>query len=387
MMIEEKTFDPFAKAPEPGSGLVHQNGVPQQPLQQPSTELAKVDVKAVALSRFGSWRAGAAALVAKYKGVAFDVSTGKGYDEAKRALAEVRAPRYAAQNVAKDSKAELAAVSRAVGEEVEAITTFLNPIEEHIKAQIDAEDKRKADAKAERDRIEAERKAKHQENLTKFKSYLIAAVGRDSVALAKAVAAIEARPIGDDWEEFKGAAELVRTEVLTGLKQMLHDTIAREAQERAAIELKAENERLAAEAAAVRAELEGLRAAAAEERAAAAREAQEQAEKDAELTKAQQAETAFTAPAALIVDPATGEILDQLPPQTTPKAVQAQTFGRAKRSPKPASFSPEEQRLIDATDMALKFGAGLSERDVILSPNQLADLIDHIRFTTKEALQ
>jgi hypothetical protein len=367
-VIEDKTFDPFAQATEPGIGLVHQNGVPQQSLQQPGTELATVDVKAVALSRFGSWRAGAAALVAKYKGVAFDVSTGKGYDEAKRALAEVRAPRYAAQNVAKDSKAELAAVSRAVGEEVEAITTFLNPIEEHIKAQIDAEDKRKADAKAERDRIEAERKAKHQENLTKFKSYLIAAVGRDSVALAKAVAAIEARPIGDDWEEFKGAAELVRTEVLLGLKQMLHDTIAREAQEKAAIELKAENERLAAEAAAAQAEIAALRA-------AAARQAEESAPKAAEPEKT------FTSPGGIVASAATGEIVE--PPAAAPVPPKRARTGGLRAAP--PNFSPEEQRLAEAATMALKFGGTLIDAGTIgLSPAQLADLIDHIKTTTKE---
>ena len=86
--------------------------------------MAKVDLLALALSRFGQWRAGAAALVERYRAVAFDLSTATGYAELTKAIAEVRAPRYAAQNVAKASKSELAGISKAVGAEEAAVTAL-----------------------------------------------------------------------------------------------------------------------------------------------------------------------------------------------------------------------------------------------------------------------
>ena len=125
--------------------------------------VATIDLKALALSRFGSWRPQAAALVAKYKGVVFDCLTTKGMAEATAARAEVRAPRYAAQNVAKASKAELAGVSRAVGAEEQAIIDALADTEAHIDSQIKAAEERKAAERAERERIEAERVERHQD--------------------------------------------------------------------------------------------------------------------------------------------------------------------------------------------------------------------------------
>ena len=127
-------------------------------IDQPTPRSAAlvVDLKALALTRFGEWRPQAAALVAKFKDVAFAVQTPKGYDEAKKALAEVRAPRYAAQNVSKESKSELAAVSKAVGAEEAAITAALADTEAAIEAQIVSEDARRATEKAEAERKAAE---------------------------------------------------------------------------------------------------------------------------------------------------------------------------------------------------------------------------------------
>jgi hypothetical protein len=106
---------------------------PAAPQALPTT----IDLQALALSRFGDWRPKAAALVAKYKGVIFDVTTAKGLADATAARLEVRAPRYAAQNVSKESKSELARVSKAIGAEEQAIIDALAATEEHIHAQDD----------------------------------------------------------------------------------------------------------------------------------------------------------------------------------------------------------------------------------------------------------
>ena len=56
-------------------------------IEKPARAVAPIDLRALALTRFGDWRPQAAALVAKFANVAFPVQTPKGYDEAKKALA------------------------------------------------------------------------------------------------------------------------------------------------------------------------------------------------------------------------------------------------------------------------------------------------------------
>ena len=145
--------------------------------------LAAIDVQAVALARFGDWKPQAAALVAKYKGVVFDCTTVRGLQAATDARAEVRAPRYEAQRVSKASKSELAKVSKAIGAEEQAIIDALAATEEHIDAQIRADAERRAAEKAERERIEAERVAKHEAGIAQIRGYVLLARGKTSAQI------------------------------------------------------------------------------------------------------------------------------------------------------------------------------------------------------------
>ena len=167
--------------------------------------LAKVDLLATALSRFGDWRPEVKRLVDKYKNVVFNVATRAGMAEARAALAEVRQPRFTAQNTSEASKSELAKVSKAVGAEKQAITDALAATEEHIEAQIQAEVKRQEAIEAKRKADDDARRLVHTDNLARLTGYVTSAVGKSADQLGRAVAFIEAFDVSG-YEEFTAEA-------------------------------------------------------------------------------------------------------------------------------------------------------------------------------------
>lgn len=210
---------------------------------------ATIDLQALALTRFGDWRPKAAALVAKYKGVIFDVSTTKGLADATAARLEVRAPRYAAQSVSKASKSELARVSKAIGAEEQAVIDALAATEEHIDAQIRAGEAQRAAEKAQRDRIEAERVAKHRAGIERIRSYVAQAQGKTSAQIEAGLQILLAMRFDDsaNFEEFADDAAQAMHATLEALRNMRDTAQAREA-EAARIEAqRIEQARVAAE--------------------------------------------------------------------------------------------------------------------------------------------
>ena len=212
-----------------------------------TTALAAMDLQAFALSRFGDWKPRAAALVAKYQGVAFDCATVKGLQAATDARAEVREPRYAAQRVSKASKSELARVSKAIGTEEQAIIDALAATEEHIDAQIRADAERRATEQAERDRIEAERIAKHEAGIVKIRGYVGMAQGLPSPAIARGIAVVEGLTFGPEWDEFAVPAANAQCEVLESLRTLLASTTAAEESAAELVRVRAEQARIAEE--------------------------------------------------------------------------------------------------------------------------------------------
>lgn len=352
---------------------------------QPKTELAKIDVKAVALSRFGEWLPSAAALVAKYKDVIFaDLHTTKGYEAAKKALAEVRAPRYAAQNVSKDSKAELAAVSKAVGAEEKAVVEYLAATEKQIKDQIDAEDKRRADEKAERERQEAERKAKLEAGIATIRSYLVKAAGLSSDRIANGIKQLEGMQFGPDWADYAKKAAEARDETLAALKELHAATAQREKEAAEAEAKRIENERVAAELAEKQRQIDAQLAALKAKEATPAAEAE----------KVTVAGGVATSPAGITANASTGEILSMPQAQEAAPSVQAPaaapvaekpTISRHvathRASPPPSAPPVSDRRLLYAGELAERFSIGQGNLGCgwLFSTSGLADLIDHIK--------
>lgn len=205
------------------------------------TALAKLDVQAVALARFGDWRASATALVEKYKEAAFDTGSVRGLKALTEAIAEVRAPRFAAQNVSEASKSELAKVSKAIGAEKDAVTAFLKPTEDRLVAIKEAHlTKLKADEEA-KAAAEAERKAKHEAGLAQIRSYAAMANGLPAAKIKLGIDALLAMDFNSGWEEYMTAAVTACRETIQALDAMRTAAEAREAE---AARLKAEREEL-----------------------------------------------------------------------------------------------------------------------------------------------
>lgn len=259
----------------------HAAAIPHQAHQQtpPASAVAKVDLLALALSRFGEWRAGAAALVERYRAVAFDLSTPKGYAELTKAIAEVRAPRFAAQNVSKASKSELAGISKAIGAEESAVAAYLSDTEARLVKLRDDHDAKVAAEKAEAARILAERQQKQADGVAGIRGYLSRAQTTADMTAARVANGIKMLEdmafAADDWLDPVAAAN-AQCETLEGLRTLHATLLAREEAAAAAEAQRLENERVAAELAeqrrkadAEQARIAGIMARIAEIRAAA----------------------------------------------------------------------------------------------------------------------
>jgi len=111
--------------------------------------------------------AAALAGIEKYRGVVFDVATQKGLIEAKAAQREVAAPRIALEKARKKLKEEVLERGRLIDGEAKRIADKIAEIEEPLKAQIEAEERREQEAReaavrAEQERLAAEERARRE---------------------------------------------------------------------------------------------------------------------------------------------------------------------------------------------------------------------------------
>lgn len=213
MTTAELDFPPIdTSAPAPAQ--VAQAPTPPATVSKRS-ELALLDMKEVALAKFGDWRPSAQALVKKFENLVFDTSTSKGVKELSAAIADVRAPRFAAQNVDKEFASEVTRVRKAVGAEKDAIIEFLAPTEQALVQQKEAHEAREA----EKARLEQERKDRHAAAIQRIHSYAAAAQGLPSERIAAGIAKLEAIEVGtEQFEEFAGRAASAKEETLAALR-------------------------------------------------------------------------------------------------------------------------------------------------------------------------
>lgn len=266
------------------------------------TEIAEYSQTAAALSD----------LRHRFLGVAFNVATTKGMDEAKKARQEVKGYRTALENKRKEIKAPALERCRLIDDEAKTITAALLEIEEPIDQQIKAEEARKEAEKAAKAEAERQRVAAIRTQIDTIKNHAAFAVGKSADAILKILSGVEGFEIGEDFQEFKPEAEQAKAETLDKIKalheaQVQHESEqARIAAERAELtRLRAEAEAREREAAAARAEQERKdREARAEqerkdreareavEREQAAKLAAERAAHEAELRKQREAQEA-----------------------------------------------------------------------------------------------
>lgn len=215
-----------------------------------STSLAPLSIKDTVLAQFKTAEVSVTELADKYRSVAYDCTTTKGMAEAKAARADLRDNgRLALTKTEARVKAEVNDLKRVMSAEVERLVAIVQPVEDAVDAQIKAEEKRKADEKAERERLAAERKAQFDAAIDKIRRYLTLAQQPDMTAarIQAGIDMLAAQTYGPEWAEFAVLAANAQCETLEGMRKAHAAAVAREAENARLEAQRAENERLAAE--------------------------------------------------------------------------------------------------------------------------------------------
>jgi colicin import membrane protein len=249
------------------------------------SELIELEAPTVSLAEYSPTAAALASLRARLANVAYDVSTVKGLDLAKKDRKEVRDLRVALEAKRVELKAPALERSRLIDAEAKALTAELVALEKPIDDQIKAEERRKEVEKAAREQAEREAAAKVQAKIDDMRNVVATAVGLPSGAIAsltQSVAAVEVTI--EAFGELAGAAAQVKGQTLAKLGEMHAAAVAHEAEQARLI---AEREELARQ----RAEQEALAKAerervAAEQKAASDRLAEARAAFEAEQATA-----------------------------------------------------------------------------------------------------
>lgn len=230
-----------------------------------TTDVLEAPAK-TAIAEYSPTAAALAELRGRLSNVAYDVSTIKGLDVAKKDRAEVRGLRVALEAKRVELKAPALERSRLIDAEAKALTAELVALEKPIDDQIKAEERRKEVEKAAREQAEREAAAAVQAKLDEIREAIPAMVGKNTAAIQCQMNLVSTfNPTLADFGERAGEAAQVKAQVLAKLGDMRDAAKAHEAeQERLAAEReelarmraeqeardKAERERVAAEQAA-----------------------------------------------------------------------------------------------------------------------------------------
>jgi hypothetical protein len=228
----------------------------------------------------------ALASVEKYRGLVVDVSTQKGLAEGKAAHKEVAALRIALEKTRKKVKEDVVARGRLIDGEANRIFALIAAIEDPIKAQIEAEERREQAAReaailAEQQRLEAEERARKEAEEKRLAEER-AKNEAESRRLAEERAKLEAE---QKATREKAEAEARARQAQIDEQERASKARIAEAEEKARKERQAEEDRLRAEREKVDAarreqeERERKEREAAEAKAAAERRAKEEAER------------------------------------------------------------------------------------------------------------
>ena len=191
-------------------------GDPAEALAAGSTALVLPSIKQATLAQFTRTEAALRLVAKKYRGVAWAVETSKGMADAKAAREDLRTNgRYAIQRAEKAVKDEVNDLKRAIAEEAERLIAIVKPVEEHVHGQITARETVLAAEKAERDRIEAERVAKHRAGIERIRGYVAQAQGKTAIEIDAAIAWLEQHlAVGYEWAEFQGEAVVIKANTI-----------------------------------------------------------------------------------------------------------------------------------------------------------------------------
>lgn len=187
------------------------------------------------------------------------IDTSAGMKVAEAGWRAYRNPRLEVERSRKAAKQPVLALGRAIDDFAGQLETTLREGEDHYKAQIDAEEARKAAEKAEAARIEEARKETHRSGIANIRCYLdrCRAPGMTSARIANGIASLKEMTFTvEKWQDFVVQAASAQCETLEAMRLLHAETLAREQAAAAAEAQRVENARVAAELAEQRRKLE-----------------------------------------------------------------------------------------------------------------------------------
>lgn len=187
-----------------------------------------------------------------------DIATSAGFKVAETGWRAYRNPRLEVERARKAAKAPVLALGKAIDTFAGELETRLRDGEDHYKAQIDAEETRRAAEKAERERQEEARKEKHRSGIANIRCYLdrCNAPGMTAARISDGITRLSAMTFGADWEDFAVPAANAQCETLEAMRVLHAQAVEREAEAARLEAQRVENERVAREQAEQRAELD-----------------------------------------------------------------------------------------------------------------------------------
>jgi hypothetical protein len=217
-------------------------------------------LKQTALASFAPIESHMRTLAARYKDVAYDVTTTKGMADAKAARLVLREEgRYAVQRLQDRLKKEANDLKRTLDAKGDELIALVKPAEDAIHAQIEAEEQRKAAEREAKAAKERERIADLDAKLAALSTWIdrCKEPGMTAERIEKGIALLEDAQIdAAEWQEYAARAEDRKAEVLGVMHTLYDQAVVREAEAARLEAQRLENERIAAELAAQRAEIE-----------------------------------------------------------------------------------------------------------------------------------
>lgn len=198
-----------------------------------------------ALALFSPLETDVTTLADRHRNVVFDMSTPKGFKAAKDARLELReSGRFAVQRLRDKTKDQLNDCKKVIDGEATRLIAIVEPVETFVDEQIKVHEKKLADEKAERDRIETERKQKHLAAIATIEGYVAKAEGLPIERIEAGLAYVRDIDVSAEvFADFAVRAAAQKDATIRALEKMIS-----EARERAAAEaLRLENERLQAQ--------------------------------------------------------------------------------------------------------------------------------------------
>ncbi|WP_223507787.1 hypothetical protein [Pseudomonas sp. BF-B-25] len=217
----------------------------KQAFAQESPEMSETDdaqktvVPAVAVTDIAEYRPHEEQIVrleTTYAKLVVDCSTSEGLANAKEVRVDIRDVRYALANTTKTAlipyqqkvKDAQARVNQ-VKEFGEALKDRVLAIEAPVDEAIKAEEKRVADAKAERERVEAERVEAIRAKITRFSSVAAAYASRSAADVANILQGVkESVILPEEYAEFEAEGTIARDNAIEQLETLHRSAVERE---------------------------------------------------------------------------------------------------------------------------------------------------------------